>query len=282
MFAPTAPPPSPIADTDRGSRDVAPEAPRGPTSKELHRAAKAKAPQARSPSPRKGRRKSSPVANLEQLMNSVKINDSETGDESAMAAIDAAQQLIEQKDLADKEDAKELAKLPLLSPGDVFDEFSDGAKGFRYKDGYAISYNAKGEYRVSEERSGPFDKDKVHVIVTQYPKGLSWMYWTDKKLGSNSLALEECLFRFGMAGWTRPSGMQGKVIYLDETKSMSQAFTIMLCHNGRNALSRQHEQEPAVFRVWRSAVPDHVQKVITTGELINVRNSHDAPRWWEM
>lgn len=280
MFAPTAPPPSPIADTDPGGLDVAPEAPRGPTSKELHRAAKA--PQGRSPSPRKGRRKPSPVANLEQLMNSVKINDSETGDESAMAAIDAAQQLIEQKELADKEDAKELAKLPFLNPGDVFDEFSDGAKGFRYKDGHAVSYNAKGEYRVSKERSKPFEKDKVHVIVTRYPKGLSWMYWTDNKLGSNSMTLEECLFRFGMAGWTRPSGMQGKAIYLDDTKSMSQAFTIMLCHDGRNALSRQQEQEQGVYRVWRCSVPDHIQKVITAGELINVRNSHDAPRWWEM
>jgi hypothetical protein len=280
MSTPVARPPSPVAATDPGGLDVAPEVPPGPSSKELHRAAKE--PQARSPSPLKCRRKQRPVAKLEELLNAVKIEDADNGDDSALAAIDAAQQLIERKGAADKEDDKELAKLPLLRPGDAFDEFSDGAKGFRYMDGHHVSYNAKGQYRVSAERSRPYENDKVHAIVTRFPTGLSWMYWTNNKFGSESLSLEECLFRFGMAGWKRPSGMQGKVIYLDDTKTMDCAFTLMLSHDGCNALSRQQEQNAGVFRVWRSAVPDRIQKVITTGELINVRNSHEAPRWWDM
>lgn len=271
---------SPQSPADSGG-NLSSEAPRGPTAKELHRSAKQ--PQARSPSPTKARRQPRPVTNLEELLKNASVNDVETCDKSALAAVDVAQQLIKEKDEVDRQDAEQLANLPLLRAGEVFNELADGAKGFRYEDGYQVSYNTRGEYRVSTERSEHYEKDTVHVIVTQYPTGLSFMYWTNKTFGDEALSLEECLFRFGMAGWKRPNGMQGKVIYLDETQSLSNCFTLMLCHNnGRNVASRQQEKDPEVFRVWRSAVPDELKDVIATGELINVRNGKKAPRWFEM
>lgn len=285
MQSPVARSPNPLAYADQGGEYVAPEVPPGPTSKEAHRAAKQR--QSRFPSPVARRRR--PVSNLAEMLKSVKISDAETGDTTdttdttnSLEAVKAAEELIAAKQVVDQQDAEQLAKLPLLRPGDVFDEFEGTAKGFRYEDGYSVSYNSSGQYRITVERSKPYDEDKTNAIVTRYPTGMAWMYWTFKTFGDESLSIQECLFRFGMGGWSRPNGMQGKVIFLDESKSMGRSFAIMLCKDGRNALSRKQEQEEGVFRIWRSCIPEELKDVIATGELINVRDGRTAPRWWEM
>jgi hypothetical protein len=198
----------------------------------------------------------------------------------AFDALKTAEKLIDDKSNADLQDTTNLLNLPILNPGDTFYERCSTAKGFRYKDGYSVSYNFLSEYKVSTERQEPYDKDKFHFVLTKYPTGLAWMYWTNKTF--TGLTIEECVLKFGIGGWHNSKGVKVKVIFTDDSKTIQNSFLIMICFGGCNIMSKFQEQDKDVFRVWRSAVPDLIQNLIVVGELINLRNGINAPMWWDV
>ena len=73
---------------------------------------------------------------------------------------------------ADAVDQEQLERLPLLEPGQVVKR-EDVGQGFRLRDGYALTYNGRGDIKVSQAREENFNTDKIHSIVMQYPSGVA-------------------------------------------------------------------------------------------------------------
>jgi len=218
----------------------------------------------------------------------------EVTDKVALDAVGRAQQLIDEKKEFDASQEKEWDKLPLFHPGKTYN-VSDAANGFRVMDGYEVSYNQNNDVRIATERHGVYDANKTMTVINKWSDGgLAWMYWTNKApIGSNGVPLRECVVRYGMGGWVdKKNDRRAKVVFLDDERSVKPGRCFILAmdapSSGNRILVKGNELNDDVFRVFRSAVPDDVQKVITLRELINVRQLAEAnttqplSTWWQM
>lgn len=218
----------------------------------------------------------------------------EVTDKVALDAVGRAQQLIDEKKEFDASQQKEWDKLPLFHPGKTY-KASDAANGFRVMDGYEVSYNQNNDVRIATERHGVYDANKTMTVINKWSDGgLAWMYWTNKApIGSNGVPLRECVVRYGMGGWVdKKNDRRAKVVFLDDERSVKPGRCFILAmdapSSGNRILVKGNELNDDVFRVFRSAVPDDVQKVITLRELINVRQLAEAnttkplSTWWQM
>ena len=202
----------------------------------------------------------------------------------------------EEKKEFDESQQKEWDKLPLFHPGKTYTA-EQAANGYRVMEGYAVSYNQDDDVRVSTERTGPYEVGKTMTVINRWSDGgLAWMYWTNKApKGSNGMLLRECVVRHGMGGWVdKKNDRRAKVVFLDAERSIQPGRCFIVAmdipSNGNRMLVKGNELSDDVFRVFRSAVPDDIQKVITLRELINARQLAEAkgdstmrmPGWWHM
>ena len=79
---------------------------------------------------------------------------------NTLESISIAEELIEAKEKREREKQNEWNKLPLLRPGKTYKR-EEAAGGFRVLDGYAVSYNQKGDIKVGkhpyrQKRQSPF------------------------------------------------------------------------------------------------------------------------------
>ena len=197
---------------------------------------------------------------------------------ATVRAIDEANALIDMKSKSNEEFTLQTANLPLLSAGQEL-KSSDIGMGFRVLDGYGVYFGSRGGVRISETRDSDYNADKIRVFVMKYPHGLAWVYWSDLKFGENDHTLEHCVVNFGMGGWVR-NGLQAKVIFLDETRSLRNCFTMALTKDGNQIMSKSNEENAMVYRVFRSEVPEHLQRTIALRELLSIRQKVDEARWW--
>ena len=242
-----------------------------------------KQPVSRNPSPVKGRRAQPTVAALEKQFDKVKVNnvDKASDVEKPLAAIDAAEELMAQKTVADEDYQKQISELPLLEPGNKINNCDIGV-GFRVRDGYKVSYDID-HVIVDKGRDDLYDKTNIWAFVAKWPVGFAWMYWTDATFGDEKLTLGQCAIRFGMAIFSKPGGCQTKEIFLDSRVTGKNSFVIAILVDGKDQLmSRQKEKNADVYRIWRSEVPMNIKQTIQLRELLNIRQKSDHTRWWEM
>ena len=281
VMSASAPPPSPTLGPLLRDMAVAPESPVPPAAEPGHR--KGKEPVSRHPSPMKGRRRQPTVASLEEQFDKVtlaSVNEASDVDKP-LAAINAAEELMAQKTVADEDYNKQVGELPLLEPGQKITTDKIGM-GFRVRDGYKVWYDID-SVAVDRKRDGLYDKTKIWVFVAKWPVGFAWMYWTDATFGDEKLTLGQCAIRFGMAIFSKPGGCQTKEIFLDERMTGENSFVIAIVLDGKDqVMSRQKEKNADVYRVWRSEVPASIKQTIQLRELINIRQKADHVRWWEM
>lgn len=219
-----------------------------------------------------------------------------TADDVALDAAGRAEELMKEKKEFDESQQKEWDKLPLFHPGKTYTA-EQAANGYRVMEGYAVSYNQDDDVRVSTERTGPYEVGKTMTVINRWSDGgLAWMYWTNKApKGSNGMLLRECVVRHGMGGWVdKKNDRRAKVVFLDAERSIQPGRCFIVAmdipSNGNRMLVKGNELSDDVFRVFRSAVPDDIQKVITLRELINARQLAEAkgdstmrmPGWWHM
>jgi hypothetical protein len=219
-----------------------------------------------------------------------------TADDVALDAAGRAEELMKEKKEFDESQQKEWDKLPLFHPGKTYTA-EQAANGYRVMDGYAVSYNQNDDLCVSTERTGPYEAGKTMTVINRWSDGgLAWMYWTNKApKGSNGMLLRECVVRHGMGGWVdKKNDRRAKVVFLDAERSIQPGRCFIVAmdipSNGNRMLVKGNELSDDVFRVFRSAVPDDIQKVITLRELINARQLAEAkgdesmrcPGWWHM
>ena len=283
----SAPPPCSTRDpllphaTVAPGATVAPASPVSPAAEAGHR--KGKQPVSRHPSPVEDRRKQPPVAGLERQFEKVTLRSvCEAADvDKSLAAVDAAEELMAQKTVADEDYRKQVSRLPLLEPGQEIKN-SDIGMGFRVQDGYEVHYDIN-SVCVDKKRKGVYDKTKIWVFVAKWPVGFAWMYWTDATFGDENLTLGQCAIRFGMAIFSKPGGCQTKEIFLDSRTTNENSFVVAIVVDGKDqVMSRQKEKHADVYRVWRSEVPMHIKQIIQVRQFINVRQKPDHVGWWEM
>ena len=219
-------------------------------------------------------------------------NESEEGEDHALQAVDAALDLIKQREKRLAEQEQQSKKLPLFHPGKTYTAV-DAAGGFRVQDGYSVCYNGDGDVSVSKQRDPDHKKGNTHIIRPRAPedKKLAWMYWSDTFRNQTGMSLRDCAIHHGMGGWQNDKrGFRTKVIYLDEGRSSAPGRCFILAvasvHLGQLKV-KGHEESHDVYVVYRSAVPDEVQKLITLRDLINIRQANSSgdspiPSWWEM
>tara|TARA_B100001175_G_scaffold300102_1_gene292066 strand:- start:24 stop:917 length:894 start_codon:yes stop_codon:yes gene_type:complete len=246
------------------------------------------------------------VQNLEDAFVKVHIqdgSDSEDGDEAeaksgevaaeqkVLESIDAAKALMDAKQRRDKLRAEKAAKLPLLHPGQAYTA-EHVACGFRVLDGYDLSFSSNGGVRVGKGRHEGYAPGLTRVIIQQWADGgIPWMYWTDAPVNEKGETLRECVIRYGMGGWKDAyKGLRCKYVYLDDegvygpTKAFILAMEQLSVPPGTcPVMVKGNENRGDVVRIYRSAVPDEVQKVISLRELINIRDAADGVSqagWW--
>lgn len=217
-------------------------------------------------------------------------------DDVALDAAARAEQLMKEKSEFDKSEQEKWDKLPLFHPGKTYTS-EQAANGYRVMDGYAVSYNQNDDVHVSAERTGPYEAGKTMTVINRWSDGgLAWMYWTNKApQGSNGMLLRECVVRHGMGGWVdKKNDRRAKVVFLDAGRSIQPGRCFIVAMDipstGNRMLVKGNELNEDVFRVFRSAVPEDIQKVITLRELINARQLAEAksdasmrmPGWWHM
>lgn len=231
-----------------------------------------------------------------ELIEKMKPKEAAATDDAALDAAARAEELMKEKKEFDESQQKEWDKLPLFHPGKTYTA-EQAANGYRVMDGYAVSYNQNDDVHISAERFGPYEEGKTMTVINRWSDGgLAWMYWTNKApQGSNGMLLRECVVRHGMGGWVdKKNDRRAKVIFLDAERSIlpGRCFIVAMDipSTGNRMLVKGNELNDDVFRVFRSAVPEDIQKVITLRELINARQLAEAkgdesmrcPGWWHM
>lgn len=217
-------------------------------------------------------------------------------DSVAMDAIARARELITEKNEFDVLQNKRWEELPLFHPGKTYSA-NQATNGFRVMDGFTVSYNHDGDVHISQKREGEYEASKTITVINNWSDGgLSWMYWTNKApMGSNGMLLSECVVRYGMGGWVdTKNDRRAKVIFLDSDRSIKPGRCFIIAmdtpSNGTRLLVKGNEINEDVFCVYRSAVPDGIQKVITLRECLNMKmllaakgdESMRMPAWWRL
>lgn len=96
--------------------------------------------------------------------------------------------------------------------------------------------------------------------------------------------------KYGMGGWTdnsrsedRGGPLRTKVVFLNESRDFKPEncfiIAIELITGNCQIRVQGHEKNDSVFRVYRSAVPEAMQKSITLRELINIKEQ-SVKGWW--
>ena len=250
-----------------------------------------------------------PLKSLQRMLeelNDVSLDDNTT---TAVDAAKNAADLIRARDASDNEAQKELEKLPIIFTDTEIDHNAVGM-GFRVPDGCRVSRCINGDYSVS---GGHKDSEIHHAILTQYPDGFSWMYWTKQKFGhkGNEYDLGECARHYGMATVATRRGIRKKIIFTDESRSEDHSFTIaaqttegaqvdilqMFPRNDEGnppwisvrlpsptqaSPSTIERDDDSVYILFRSCMPPDVKNHILIRELLDMKQRDRPLRWWEM
>ena len=196
---------------------------------------------------------------------------------------------VRQKTERDREMAK---RMRILEPNVVYTE-EDLKNGVRIPDGYELLQSNKGLVKLSEQRAEGYDPQKYvdvfpEMITDVDTKQLTWMYWSDEIRSATGLTLGECCIQYGMGGFhNKQTGVHVKGIYLDDTRtpSVDKMFYIAVFVEGRGQVrAKMQDQDPNVYVVKRTNVPEFLQQIINTRQLINERNDvvhkTNTPAWW--
>lgn len=111
-----------------------------------------------------------------------------------------------------------------------------------------------------------------------------WDYGLRSGDGSN---LAQCALAHGVGGWhDQGRDLRAKVVFLDEGRSMQagRCFTIMMDRpsTGEQVRHLQNERSDSVVLVFRSAVPEEVQRAISARDVVNARQGLQCATWWFM
>ena len=204
---------------------------------------------------------------------------------NSLNMLDHAAELMKRREHSKEQQEKEDEELPLLSPGKRYSA-SFVTKGYRIPDGYALSYNQDGDVCVENKRKPPFIEGKLHSIRTYcMDGGIPWVYYDHSFKNGEGHTLLKCMIIHGMGGWhDKKRDLRCKVIYLDSDRSFSarKCFVLQIDRpkSRDNILVKGHETNKSVTRIYRSAVPDNVQKAIALRELISIRQGECLASFW--
>lgn len=225
-----------------------------------------------------------------------KVEETSTED-AALKAVMYAKDIMDKKHEFDSAQEKRWEMLPLFRAGNTYTE-EEAINGFRIMDGCRLLYKENNQVCIMAPQPGDSCvPDKIVTIINEWSDGgLAWMYWTNKiPNGSNGLLLEECVIRHGMGGWIdSEKDIRAKVVFLDEDRSIKPKKCFILAmdmpSSGKRVMVKGNELNSDVFRVFRSAVPDRISKVIALRGMINERQLKEAggdpsmcmADWWHM
>lgn len=176
--------------------------------------------------------------------------------------------------------------LPLLNPGQTY-KHSEISKGFRLFEGMVYTYDHNNTVTVMESDKD-FSKNKIMPIAYEWEDGgVAWMYWSHSIVNKEGYTLPECMIRYGIGvGTDTERDFRSKCIYLDKDKQHKAGKCFILAMDrpkaGGRVLVKGSETNKEVVRIYRSSVPEDVQKVITLYELVKTREGDDRPSWWSM
>jgi|MDSW01.3.fsa_nt_gb hypothetical protein len=216
-----------------------------------------------------------------------------SGDDShaeMLEAIDYASQVIKAKEELKKKQAEVSAQLPLLRPGKQY-AAEVVANGFRVLDGHDLSFSCNGAVRVGKTRAAGAEKGRSITIIQRWSDGgIPWMYWTGAAVNAKRETLDECAIRYGMGGWQDATkGLRCKYVYLNEARiyAPGQVFIIAMArtesNGGEPMRVKGNENRADAVRIYRSAVPPHVEHTIKLREMINLRDQEEGVAqvgWW--
>tara|TARA_B110000858_G_C17771457_1_gene459809 strand:- start:292 stop:1155 length:864 start_codon:yes stop_codon:yes gene_type:complete len=176
--------------------------------------------------------------------------------------------------------------LPMLSPGKTY-KHEEISQGFRLREGMSYKYDQDNNVTVGATTKD-LGKNKIMPISYTWEEGgLAWMYWSFTVVNKEGYTLRECAVRYGMGGRTHNKrDIRSKSIFLDADREHrpGKCFIIAMDRprTGGRVLARGQETNNEVVRIYRSNVPEDVQKVITLRDSINIRQGLDCPSWWYM
>lgn len=249
------------------------------------------------------------VQRLDELFEKVTVQDGSDADEATRAAgsgegtnedvdktaemlqaLDYAQKVIKAKEEHDKRLQELAERLPLLHPGKQYPA-AHVPYGFRVLDGHDISFSCNGAVRVGKTRAADAEKGRTLTIIQRWHDGgFPWMYWTTRAMNAKRETLSQCAIRYGMGGWQDATkDVRCKYIYLNEARvyAPGQAFIVAMARGtssgGDPVLVKGNENRADVVRIYRSAVPEHLEKIIKLREMINLRDAdHGVAQvgWW--
>ena len=207
-----------------------------------------------------------------------------------LEAIDYASQVIKAGEALKKKQAEVSAQLPLLRPGKQYPAEAV-ANGFRVLDGHSLSFSCDGAVRVGKARAADAEKGRSITVIQRWSDGgFPWMYWTSAAVNAKQETLQQCAIRYGMGGWQdNAKGLRCKYIYLNEARvyAPGQAFIIAMAQTessgGEPVLVKGNENRADVVRIYRSAVPPHIEHTIKLREMINMRDQEEGVSqagWW--
>ncbi len=211
-----------------------------------------------------------------------------TDDDSSKAALDLldrASDLIKQREAEQNAQEIKNQELPLLSPGKKYPA-SFVSNGYRVEDGYLVSYNHDGDVRVANKRKPPFEKGKINTILTACEDGgIPWVYYNSYFENGEGLNLSQCMIRHGLGGWhDKERDIRCKVIFTDADRSYKPGKCFILFMERPKAkghvLVKGQELNKDVVRIYRSAVPPHIERAIGLRELINFRQGGGVAGFW--
>lgn len=253
------------------------------------------APESRHPSPLRGGGMKELRESLDAKASLQEDDDADDTLQNTLNIVNDAEGLVCSKKRADAEYTAQIAKLPLLQPGQTV-RYDDIGMGFRIHDGYKVHYFSD-TLIVGTRRADGANAAKTRAYVHQWPFGYAWMYWSSKRFGHEALTLEQCAVKFGVRVHSNrlDDGKPGRwirkeVLLADPNSAASggrtpndqRGFIIAILADGKQIMSQQKEDDAGVYRVWRSDVPRAIQTTIKLRETHDTLQKSQCPRWWEM
>ena len=211
-----------------------------------------------------------------------------TIEKQAVDVVDTASELLEASSKKKELQMQEWNKLPLLKPRVACYTREDTKTGFRVEDGFTVEFNmSNGAVRVSVERNAPFVDGKFNYFVEKWSEGLAWCYFDDSFRNSRGENLEFCILNYGMGGWhKKEKDIRAKVIFTNDKRSGDPDDCFVLAMDmpiaGYQIRNKQQDENVNIYKVYRSNVPDSLQRIISLRELVNVRDRHKFSSWWYM
>lgn len=201
-----------------------------------------------------------------------------------MQLLDDGAQLFRQRQKLHEGRQRAWNELPLFQSGRTYTD-AEACDGFRVRDGYLIEHQVEGHgVRIGSELAQGARPDKIHAFVTRWPRGMSWVYWSHSFRAPCGKDLGECMLEYGLGGWKdEKRDIQAKVVFLSPDRVKEKSFTLAICRLSSpttHVFVRGQERDEAVYRVYRSCVPDHVQKAIGLRQLASLVEKPIPPTFW--